>query len=51
MKECAFIAYYLHWAHDDVMSLSHRDRRMWCREVSRINQELSGEPDNIFAKL
>lgn len=45
------MAYYLHWDHDRIMELSHKDRRRWCQEVSRINGELSGEPENVFARV
>ena len=40
-EEVAFIAYYLHWPHDDLMQLPHGERRRWCREVGRINKQLS----------
>ena len=47
-EEAAFIAYYMHWAHDDIMSLSHRDRLRWCKEISSINRQLNNEPENVF---
>jgi hypothetical protein len=50
-EEAAFIAYYLHWNHDDIMELSHRDRIRWCKEVSRINGKLNDEPENVFAEF
>lgn len=50
-EEAAFIAYYLHWNHDDIMSLPHRDRLQWCKEVSKINSKLNEEPDNVFANF
>lgn len=42
-REVAFVAYHLHWAHDQVMELEHRDRRRWVAEVSTINQLMSGQ--------
>lgn len=48
-EEMAFIAYYLHWPMDDLMSVEHMERRRWCEEVSKINRKLSQEPENIFA--
>jgi len=39
--EVAFIAYYLHWPHRQIMSLDHGERRRWVAEVSRINQQLN----------
>lgn len=47
-EEAAFIAYYLHWSHDEIMNLSHRDRRKWCEEISKINSDLNQEPENVF---
>ena len=39
----AFLAYYLHWSNDALLNLDHWERRRWCREVSAINQKLSGD--------
>lgn len=50
-EEAAFLAYYLHWNHDDIMDLTHKDRIRWCREVSKINSRLNEEPENVFAKF
>ncbi|MEY8358548.1 MULTISPECIES: DUF6760 family protein [Anaerotruncus] len=47
-EEMAFLAYYLHWGHDEVMSLDHRERRRWCAELSKINKRLNGTPKNVF---
>ena len=47
-KEAAFLAYYLHWSHDDIMEMSHLDRIRWCSEVSGINSRLNDEPENVF---
>ena len=40
-EEVAFIAYYLHWPHRQIMSLDHNERRRWVAEVSKINQQLN----------
>jgi hypothetical protein len=50
-EEAAFIAYYLHWGHDDIMALSHRDRIRWCGEISKINAKLNDEPENVFSRI
>jgi hypothetical protein len=42
-EEAAFLAYHLHWSHDEIMGLEHRERRRWCEEVSKINVKLSGQ--------
>jgi hypothetical protein len=40
-QEIAFIAYYLHWPREQIMSLDHRERQKWVAEVSKINQQLN----------
>ncbi|MBV8113647.1 MAG: hypothetical protein JO300_02830 [Silvibacterium sp.] len=47
-EEVAFIAYYLHWPHRQIMSLEHNERRRWVAEVSNINQKLNqaANPEN-----
>lgn len=47
-EEAAFLAYYLHWSHDDIMAMSHLDRIRWCGQVSAINSKLNDEPENVF---
>jgi hypothetical protein len=44
----AFIAHHLHWSHDELMQLDHRERRRWCREISAINRALEGPSSNPF---
>jgi hypothetical protein len=38
----------MHWPHDEIAALSHRERQRWCREISKINSKLNDEPDNAF---
>nr|WP_018212991.1 MULTISPECIES: DUF6760 family protein [Desulfitobacterium] len=45
------MGYYLHWSHDQIMELDHKERRRWCMEVSKINKKLSNKPDNPFEKI
>lgn len=47
-EEAAFIAYYVHWSHDDIMAMGHRERLRWCDEISKINSKLNQEPENVF---
>ncbi|QWH88420.1 hypothetical protein EXW29_09560 [Bacillus toyonensis] len=47
-EEVAFIAYYFHWSHDDIMHMDHHERRRWCEEISKINRKLNKETENIF---
>lgn len=44
------MGYYLHWSHEDLLNLEHRERRRWCAEISEINRRLSGKEKqkNIF---
>ena len=42
-EEVAFLTYYLHWDYKTVISLEHKEREHWCREVSKINQKLNGD--------
>jgi hypothetical protein len=44
-EEVAYIAYHLHWAHDDVMQLDHLERRQWVAEISKINERLNEEAE------
>jgi len=39
----AFIAYYFHWQHDEIMAMPHKDREKWCEEIGKINKKLSRE--------
>ncbi len=44
-REMAFISYYFHWGHEDVMAIDHRSRRKWCAEISAINEKLNPSKD------
>ena len=39
-REVAFIAYYFHWDHDQVIQMPHVQRKKWCEEISSINRKL-----------
>ncbi|MFR9162796.1 MAG: DUF6760 family protein [Lachnospiraceae bacterium] len=47
-EEAGFIAYYMHWSHQEIMSFSHLERIRWCNEISAINRKLNDEPENAF---
>lgn len=49
-EEIAFLAYYLHWSHEEIMGLEHKERVRFCSEVSRINSRMNGDSKkkNIF---
>jgi hypothetical protein len=40
-EEVAFLSYYLHWPHDELLNMEHRDRREWVRQVSDINTRIN----------
>lgn len=40
-QEVAYVAYHFHWSRDDVFELSHRERRMWVEEISKINERIN----------
>lgn len=42
-EEAAFVAYYLGWDPEQVLDLPHAERRRWCAEVSKINEQRSPE--------
>ncbi len=42
-EEMAFIAYYCHWSHAELMDMEHRERRRWCEEISKINRKVTSE--------
>lgn len=40
-EEVAYVAYYFHWPHDQVMNMEHRERQRWVAEIANINQRLN----------
>ena len=40
-EEVAYLAYYLHWPHDQILHMEHHERRLWVGEVAKINQRLN----------
>jgi hypothetical protein len=36
-EEVAYLAFHLHWARDDILSLEHAERRRWVQEVDRLH--------------
>ncbi|WP_328803900.1 DUF6760 family protein [Paenibacillus glycinis] len=49
-EEIAFIAYYFHWPHSEIMHLEHRERIRFCEEISTIHRKLNQTPDNVFKR-
>lgn len=50
-EEVAFIAYYFHWSHEEIMNMEHRDRSRWCEEISKINRRLTGEKERSILEV
>jgi hypothetical protein len=50
-EEVAFIAYYFHWSHEEIMNMEHRERQRWCEEISSINRNLSGEKERSILEI
>ncbi|MBV6700133.1 DUF6760 family protein [Kitasatospora aureofaciens] len=40
-EEIAYIAYHFHWQREDILDLTHRERRQWVREIARLNTRIS----------
>ena len=40
-QEVAYLAYYFHWPHSELMEMSHLERLLWVKELAHINQALN----------
>ncbi|MBN1336743.1 MAG: hypothetical protein JXB39_12365 [Deltaproteobacteria bacterium] len=40
-KEVAFIAYHFHWDPETLLSMSHKERHSWVKEISAINEKIN----------
>jgi hypothetical protein len=38
-EEVACIAYYFHWSLEEIVCLSHGDRRRWVQEIAKLSGE------------
>ncbi len=36
LGEVAYVAYHLHWAYDEIMSMEHGERKRWVHEIDRF---------------
>ncbi len=50
-EEVAFLAYHFHWDYETIMSMEHRERKLWCEEVSKINKKINGEETKNLADI
>ena len=40
-EEVVYLGYYLHWPHDQIITMNHHERQRWVREVARLNARLN----------
>ena len=40
-EEVAYVSHYLHWSHDEVMAIDHRERQRWVAEIARMNEQIN----------
>ncbi len=40
-EEVAYLGYYMHWPHDQILGLEHAERQLWVGEVAAINRRLN----------
>jgi hypothetical protein len=40
-KEVAFLAYHFHWSRGDLLDMTHRERHVWVKQVSDINEKIN----------
>lgn len=46
-EQITFLAYYLHWSSEEILSLPHMDRERLIKEINRIHSKEQGK-QNIF---
>ena len=44
-QEVAYLAYYFHWPHSEIMDMNHIERLRWVNELARINRTLNEPSD------
>jgi hypothetical protein len=40
-EEVSFIAYHFHWDRDKILDMTHKERREWAKEISKINDKIN----------
>jgi len=40
-KEVAFIAYHFHWDRETVLEMTHKERHIWVKQISAINEKIN----------
>ena len=44
-REVAYLAYYFHWQHSEIMCMNHIERLRWVTELAEINRTLNESAD------
>lgn len=44
-QEVAYVAYYFHWSHSEMMDMTHSERLRWVDQLARINRTLNEPSD------
>jgi hypothetical protein len=45
-EEVAYLAYYFHWPHAEIMQMRHLERLGWVEQVANINKRLNEAGDS-----
>jgi hypothetical protein len=40
-EEIAYVAYHFHWGREEILDLTHRERRQWVSEIAQINTRVN----------
>ncbi|HEY8980395.1 hypothetical protein IAG44_12265 [Streptomyces roseirectus] len=40
-EEVAYVAYHFHWQREEILDLTHEERRQWVAEIARINTRVN----------
>ena len=40
-EEVAYIAYHFHWPREEILDLTHGERRQWVAEIARITTRVN----------
>jgi hypothetical protein len=40
-EEVAYIAYHFHWSRDEIFDMTHKERRDWAKNISKINEQIN----------
>lgn len=48
-EQMAFISYYFHWSYEEILHLSHIERKAFCEEIMRIHRIQQGESIDLWS--